>query len=277
MLRSLLRFLAHHSVRSYAPAGHTGFAIIFLPRTGSNLLAGMLDSHPDIICHHEVFNPDAVHRSLTYKHTSLSFGTVAERDADPFAFLSRVYSFSDGRRAVGFKIAPRQNDLALLSLLLCRRIRKILLHRRNHLHAYTSFLIAHQTRVWSVPTVAADPAAPRPLVSVDFAGLRRFARRRDAFHRLARTILQLTGQSFATVDYEAIGHPETMRHLLAFLGVRHDVRLAERTVRQNPPRLRDRIANYDAIATLLAGTPMAAWLDPEQTTGITANAGSSPP
>ena len=35
----------------------TRFVILAAPRSGSNLLCTLLDSHPEILCHHEVFNP----------------------------------------------------------------------------------------------------------------------------------------------------------------------------------------------------------------------------
>lgn len=267
LVRQLWTALRYHTVSSYVPQTHAGFVIVFLPRTGSNLLAGMLDSHPDVICHHEVFNPEAVHRSVSYKHTDLSFGTAAERDADPFAFMRRVFAFSDGQRAVGFKIAPRQSDVALLSLLLNRRIAKILLERRNHLQAYTSAVIALETRVWSVAKSAeaggATAASATRKVRIDLAELRRFVRKRQLFHRLTRAILRATGQRFVAVDYDQLADPSAVRSILDFLGVRGDVSLSARTERQNPPRISDRIGNYAEVQEALQGTPLAAYLDPE--------------
>ena len=38
-------------------ASTTRFVILAAPRSGSNLLCTLLNSHPEILCHHEVFNP----------------------------------------------------------------------------------------------------------------------------------------------------------------------------------------------------------------------------
>ena len=95
----LLPFLSNLLTGRFAESEATPFVIVFVARTGSNYLAAMLDSHPEIICHHEIFNPGGVHRSLSYKNSDLSFGTVEERDRDPWSFLHRIYGFTDGAKA----------------------------------------------------------------------------------------------------------------------------------------------------------------------------------
>jgi LPS sulfotransferase NodH len=263
LVHDLLRAVPFHTVRSYAPREHLAFVIVFLPRTGSNLLASMLDSHPDIICHHELFNPTEIHRSLSYKHTSLSFGSVADRDRAPFAFVARAFAFADGKRAVGFKIAPGQNDAVLLSLLLNRRIRKILLERLNWIQAYTSAAIAERTEVWSVlKDRAGGERTGGSKVRVDVADLRRFVRKRRLFRLLTHGLLRLTFQRFLTLDYEDLADPAVARRILDFVGVRPDHPLETRTTKQNPTHLRDRIENYEEVRRALAGTGLAKLLDP---------------
>ena len=46
----------------------TRFVILAVPRTGSNLLCTLLNSHPEILCHHEVFNPQGIFTALTHRH-----------------------------------------------------------------------------------------------------------------------------------------------------------------------------------------------------------------
>ncbi|MEZ4586465.1 MAG: hypothetical protein R2909_08715 [Gemmatimonadales bacterium] len=258
----LVRAVPYLTVRSYAPADRVPFLIVFLSRTGSNLLAAKLDSHPDIVCHHELFNPDGIHRSLSYKDSPLSFGTTESRDRDPHGFVVGVYGFSDGQKAVGFKLAPGQSNAVLLSLLLSRRVRKIVMERRNWLQAYSSELIAQATQVWSVAKNRQAGPSPKQKVRMELAGLRQFIRKRSLFLRLTKLLLKLTGQRFETVDYEDISLPETERRVLDFLGVASDQPLKERTVKQNPSRLRDRIANYDELEQALAGTELGRFLDP---------------
>lgn len=254
----ILRRLAGLTMNAFSgrfvPPGVTPFVIVYSPRTGSNYLAAALDSHPDILCHHEVFNPGSIHRSLSYKGSDLSFGTVAERDRDPWTFLHRVYSFQNGVHAVGFKLAPRVNDWALLSLLLARRVRKVLLGRHSWLHAYTSELIAAKTQMW-MRRETAESNVPQQKVRVDAAHFRTYARKRRLFYRLCQSCLKLTGQRFFRLDYEHIGDPATMASLLSYLGVDPNIELHIRTARQNSPHLEDRIDNYEELAAELRGSP----------------------
>jgi LPS sulfotransferase NodH len=246
----------------YARGGSNPFVIVFLARTGSNYLAAMLDSHPEITCHHELFIEGEVHRALTYKGTDVSFGTAEDRERDPWGFLKRVFTYPDGSKAVGFKIAPRNNFWVVVSLMLNRRVRKIVLSRRNWLMVYTSNLIAFQTGSWSRHVAEAGRAAVADgRVHVDPAEFRRYAGKRIAFYRTLRTLLKLTGQRSFSLDYEDLKDPETLRRLLAFLGVSAEVPLTERTIKQNPDRLSDRIANYQEVAQALRHTRYAWMLD----------------
>ena len=53
--------------------------VLAAPRTGSNWLCTLLDSHPEVLCHHEIFNPEGLHYSLRLRDGSFDLGTVAER------------------------------------------------------------------------------------------------------------------------------------------------------------------------------------------------------
>jgi LPS sulfotransferase NodH len=63
------------------------FVILAAPRTGSNWLCSLLNSHPDVLCHHELFNPSGVFYALGHRDGALDLGTPEERDRRPLAFL----------------------------------------------------------------------------------------------------------------------------------------------------------------------------------------------
>lgn len=253
MVGRLAQFSRYTFFGRFVPSDVIPFVIVYSARTGSNYLAAALDSHPQILCHHEVFNRGGIHRSLSYKNTDLSFGTVAERNRDPWAFINRIYSFKGGKEAVGFKLAPRVNDWALLSLLLARPVRKIVLGRRSWLHAYTSEQIAAKTQRWIERADRGD-GQPQPKVRVDPAKFRIYAKKRRLFYGTCRAILRATGQSYFRMDYEEIGDPERMAALLVFLSVDAHVPLQARTARQNSPDLADRIENLDEVRVALRGS-----------------------
>jgi len=246
--------------------GPRPFVILFVPRTGSNLLAGMLDTHPDVLCHHELFLPGSPpHRSLSVREGAidLDLGGAEERDRDPVAFLSRVFGLDMGRSAVGFKLALSDPNVGvLLGLILNRSVRKIVVRRDNWLHVYTSALIAEQTHSL-IRFSRESPGAPDPgpvRVNVDVARFRAYARKRRLAYGALRWIARLTGQRFHELEYEEIKDPVRLNGLLAYLGVSQNAELRERTVKQNPSRLEDRIDNFAEVRRQLRGTRYEAYL-----------------
>src|SRR6202051_4647549 len=87
------------------------FVILAAPRSGSNMLCTMLDSHPSILCHHEIFNPKGIRLALRLRDTDFALGTVAQREQDPRRFLEQVWTTRLGYPCVGFKFTHRQNEL----------------------------------------------------------------------------------------------------------------------------------------------------------------------
>lgn len=251
----------------YGRDGVTPFVILFLPRTGSNYLAGMLDTHPEVLCHHELFLPDGIHRSLSVREGILriDLGSPEERDRDPIAFLRKVYATDEDARAVGFKMSladPRRGLIA--SLALNRRVRKIIVRRDNWLQAYTSALIAEQTKQFlRFPDGSGIRQDGAIQVHVDPERFFRYVRKRLLAYRLLRAEFAITRQPSMEIEYGEIQDPAKVRAVLAFLGVTTDVELRPRTTKQNPARLEDRIKNWPEVEARLRGTRYARFLQPE--------------
>ena len=144
------------------------FAIIAAPRTGSNLLCTLLNSHPEILCHHEVFNPDGIFTALTHRNEHLDLGSLEERDRDPLGFLQRVWErqAEDYQLSVGFKWTRGQNDSRLTACLDDSNVKKIVLKRRNRIKTFISEKIAQRTQQWEVYSQP-ELIWPRPQVTVD--------------------------------------------------------------------------------------------------------------
>ena len=79
------------------------FVVLAVPRTGSNLLCTLLNSHPEILCHHEVFNPQGIFLALSHRDQVQQFGDMTDRDQEPLAFLESVWDSGANHRCVGFK------------------------------------------------------------------------------------------------------------------------------------------------------------------------------
>ena len=126
------------------------FVILNATRTGSNFLCTVLNSHPDILCHHEIFNPHVIGVARHLQGGDFRLGSMEERESDPVEFLDRVWRTNLDRRAVGFKMCLWQHEPAYHAVLPDPRVRKIILKRRNRVKSFVSLLLARQTGEWVV-------------------------------------------------------------------------------------------------------------------------------
>ena len=107
-------------------AGYSPIRVVVLaaPRTGSNLLCTLLNSHSDVLCHHEIFNPEGIFYAITHRDGSLDLGSIQARDRAPLAFLDRVWQAHEGKACVGFKMTRGQNEQVLRQSLLTWKSRR---------------------------------------------------------------------------------------------------------------------------------------------------------
>jgi len=235
------------------------FVILTIPRTGSNYLCSLLNAHPEILCHHEVWNASGIFCSLDLRsRASYYFGSLAERDRDPLGFLARLWNHSFGRPVVGIKFCRGQNRAAFEALLDDPEVRKIVMRRRNRVKTYVSEMVAQLTGEWeSYPGLR--PAGERLQVPVLAAGLCRYVEHNQAYYDEIARRLAANGQTALAVDYEDLfgAGPESVEGVLRFL----EVAVAEATLqgatrKQNPTDLRQLIANFDQLAAALQGTEL---------------------
>jgi LPS sulfotransferase NodH len=238
----------------------TRFVVLATPRTGSNWLCTLLDSHPEILCHHEIFNPAGIHYALSQRGGRLDFGSVETRDRDPLAVLERVWRETAGHPIVGFKIGLGQSEEVQRAVIGDPGVRKVVVHRANRIRTYVSEEIARRTGEWeSYPW---SELAERPTrVEVDPERLREHAQRNERYYAWVRELLAEAGQEALEVVYERLtGEPER-RRLQRFLGVAELAPLRGSTRKQNPGALRELVSNFDRLAGALRGSPLAAELE----------------
>ena len=220
------------------------------------MLCTLLDSHPEILCHHEIFNPRGIFVAQRLRGGDFALGSIEERDADAVAFVDRIWRRPEGHRCVGFKLTCGQAEPVLAQVLADRRVRKIVLRRRNRVKTYVSERIAERLDQWEVYDER-ELEAVRPRVEVDPDRLRAHAAEFDRFYRRIELRLEETGQRWLRVDYEKLEDAEEGARLLRFLDLDPEgVRLEVRSVKQNPRDLRELVANFDDLAEALAGDPL---------------------
>lgn len=237
-------------------AASVRFVIVGARRTGSNWLCTLIDSHPAILCHHELFNPAGIFYAQRLRDSALCLGSVSERDADPVNFLDRIWRHSAGHRCVGFKMTHGQAESVLERVLADPAVRKIVLRRHNRVKTCVSEKVAELLGSWEVYDEA-DLPVRRPRVDLDPRELREHAARNERFYERVEASIEGTGQACLRVDYENLQSPEEQARLLRYLdAVPGDAPLEPTSVKQNPVDLREVVRNFDALAEALRGDPL---------------------
>jgi hypothetical protein len=236
------------------------FVILNAPRTGSNFLCSLLNSHPDILCHHEIFNPYVIVVARHLQGTDFRLGTMEEREGDPIDFLRRVWSENEGRLAVGFKLCLWQHEAAYHAVVADWSVRKIILKRRNRIKTFVSLLLARQTGEWVVYDDSGRPG-PRPAIHIDIAALRDNIALHERYYRETEEALRQSHQDYVVLWYEDLFTPRALDETFNLLSVRdRRARLRGQTWKLTPVALRDVIANFGALDEELRGTDLAAEL-----------------
>jgi riboflavin biosynthesis pyrimidine reductase/LPS sulfotransferase NodH len=237
------------------------FVIVAAPRTGSNMLCTMLNAHPEILCHHEIFNPLGIHYALDHRDSQFDLGSIAERDRHPRRFLRRVFEHRCGRNAVGFKLNRGQNETAFQDVLADENIRKIVLRRRNRVKTFVSELIAQQTGQWESYEFS-DFSRPSPAVEIDVTQLGEYLAATDNYYAGVENLLRSTGQHYLEVTYENLGSAGEQCRILNFLDVSTSApALSPATRKRNPTDLRSVVSNFRELRAALWSPELKAELE----------------
>lgn len=218
---------------------YTKFVLIAAPRTGSNWLVSMLNSHPEILCHYELF-----HWRQVYSETIPGNGYAAlrERNRNPCLFLKNIYSNGLGKKAIGFKLFEQHNPAILDYLIRQPAVKKIILKRSNYLKIYSSHLIAKKTGAYTF-----KPETRKTAVYVDAKQFKRYVSQQEAFYRNLRNRIQQGGQPLFQIEYRQLSDPDSINQLLEYIGVASPYELKAGTRKQNPEKSADRIINYSEL------------------------------
>jgi LPS sulfotransferase NodH len=240
------------------------FVILTTPRTGSNYLCSLLNSHPQVLCHHELYNASGIFTALDLRSRSAYyFGTLADRDRDPLGFLARMWGKSFGRPVVGFKLTRGQNRAVFEAVLADRAVRKVVMRRKNRVKTYVSEMIAQLTGEWeSYPGIRLSASPPK--IPVPPAGLFRFVEHNETYFDDIARRLAGSGQEALAVGYEELiagdagkGGDTVERRIFAYLGIDPGVDgVKPATRKQNPTDLKQLITNFDELREALAGTEL---------------------
>lgn len=254
------------------------FVIFNFPRSGSNLLCSMLNQHPDILCHHEVFNPQKIYYAKNFHELlgggeqplprldlidgKVGIGSKWERNTSPERFMLKLWQHSYEAKAVGFNLFPTHIPNAATSIIKDDNIQKILLVRRNKVKCYVSRAIARKTGVWDLYGNKLN--GPKISVTINPKRLLAWSYGYDRYFEKMRQHLAASNQSYLDLIYEEIVGKDSSvvkTEMLKFIGVSPDIHdLQPPLKKQNSNQLCELVSNFTQLKKALAGTELEAFV-----------------
>ncbi len=244
------------------PVNHeiTPFLIVGHPRSGSTHLMSLLQSHPEIVCMHELLKLDGGKSLFERYHLGNRKALLKQREEDIITFLNHAIfcKHPKGIHAVGFKALypfPREHEAErsyrnnAWSYLAQKKELKVIFLNRNLLRSYLSWAIAMQTNVWRVYQNSPKKATPT-LLKVNIDHMLNYIR--NAINREREIRSQLRSLRKIEVDYDELSqYPDsTLQKITGFLGVKQ-VPLVSQLKRQNPKKTSEMISNFKEVSRIL--------------------------
>jgi hypothetical protein len=233
-------------------------------RTGSTMLRWMLDSHPDICCHGEVFGSGINLVGINKKLNPPIYQMLNEiKDQKPVRFLFDFVLYPGSYKAVGVKIKYEELGLpkwkAVFNAVVAdRSIRIIHLTRENHLKRYISNYIAtHITYVNVIfdegqqPVVQPVTLSPELCIEDIIATEKAENKFREYFknHR----VFDISYEQLIDIK------DKKLNDLQHFLGVT-PTKLQIKTKKVISDNLKDLLANYSDFQSAFIGTRFERYL-----------------
>ncbi|MBD3249274.1 hypothetical protein GF336_04480 [Candidatus Woesearchaeota archaeon] len=151
------------------------FVIIGDARTGTTMLRGMLNQHPDINCEDEIISNDGgtiVSNPILWRFRNL-IGYIAKKTF--FKRIKIVLFLSKKRKekVIGFKALYEQISKGIESFLLKRNFKVILIIRKDKIRRALSEIKAKKTGVWNVVKEKKEKIPKNNPINVDFEELKK--------------------------------------------------------------------------------------------------------
>ena len=229
------------------------FVIVGRPRTGTTFLRRTLTTHPDVVCHGELFAAKflGVARPLLVS-CGLDFD-IERRNANPVAFLDAILACYDDKW-VGFKLLLGQQDV-VMNEVSRRGWPMIVLRRDNLLASYSSGLIVKATG-----QAHAYPNAEIKRATVEFvrAEFDRFIRRENDNWQLFFE-KWCPRNDLLNLEYREIAFGDGLKRVLEFLGAKPSD-LTPGLQKRNPDDMLARFVNPEAVVAHLQDIGHTEWL-----------------
>lgn len=240
------------------------FVVISEPRSKTQLLISLLDKHPELLLHGELFKDGAIGLRNEVPRTAVTpynnpKVAVRYRDDFPIRFLHNVFAHCTNEEVqkMGFKIFGDHSEKALNYCLDHSDFQKIILIR-NPLYRFLSLESAHKSQQWILKDKSKQRFQP---IEYDHQKFLKFNQKSMRYFRRVIEHLQQTEQQYLVVYANDLPAKTEYDRIFKFLGLsKFKGNLDPITFRQNPEPLQKRVVNYHQMVTALKNDGMEAFL-----------------
>ncbi|MEM6334421.1 MAG: sulfotransferase [Planctomycetota bacterium] len=246
------------------------FVILTAPRSGSNMLVGLLEQHPEVRCFGELMRstprwfpegtrvprPDSVLH--LFRLLEDRYPSDAARFSDPGGFLEAAFATRPGGAVYGFKQHLQQQPELAARLIADRRYALILLRRENALAQYSSEKIARRTGQGSAKR---GEVVVKATVAFDAGEFGRYVEQWERRWAWVLGLVEASGRSSARVSYEDLVSGDGAARVFAQLGLQKPAGLEPVTQRRNSPRIAERFDDPAAVVEAVTAMGRAGWLE----------------
>lgn len=223
----------------------TKFIVIGQPRTGTTYLITLLNSHENVLCENELFNPRGIVRTRKAANDLSNEGLI-RREADPLLWAKEFFEQkrSGTYQAIGFNLMLG-HAVEVFDGLVRDGVKIIYLYRDNKLAQYLSWVKANSSKRWATTDSDAANAARRE--ALEFRPRDYLLRMNDLATSdlmFRQYVVPSLGERVLVSEYVQLFRPETVDTLCEFLGIRK-MTLTSDLKKQGADRIVDRIANRD--------------------------------
>jgi LPS sulfotransferase NodH len=233
------------------------FLIYGLPRTGSNLICGILEKHKAISCHGEVFNAGRIFCNL--KNSQGDAILKIFRQYNPLYFLKLAIwhnDYSESVKAVGFKALYNQleNFVYLKEYIFgLEDLKIIFLRRKNYLERIYSELLALQNNQW---TLQNEEERDQRKLNIPFEKCKFLFEKEENFYINTLKILEAKNLPYLEIYYEDLNKNlrNEINKITRYSNLEDCNNLDTNLKKQNIKKLSEVIENYQDLKQSFANT-----------------------
>jgi len=219
----------------------------------------LLNSHKDILCSGEQFNPYAV---VDVDSKNACEATLLERDRTPLSHFERFFSDARGRdlAALGFKFMIGHNTRILNMIANYPNVVLIYLYRRNKLAQISSLIKALDTKRWAQTQRTAHVGAK---IRVGPRQIQQKWHEFETYDVLFGPWFDALPNPKCRLEYREMFRPEFERRICDVLNVPFDANMKSPLVKQGSNMVLERFENPAAIEKYFTHIGFGHWLGAE--------------